>query len=771
MAEVNVVTDSIEDLLTCSLCLDLFKEPKTLKCLHSYCVECLRKLTEKKEDLPISCPLCRDETLMPSEGIEGLPTNFFIKNMLDVAELISKVDSPQCSNCDEGLPAKCRCMDCEEFFCDECLSAHGRLKTYQEHKIVDLKKLLSPNSSKEFHPALKCLKHEEVCKFYCQTCDVLVCRDCTVLDHTLPTHSVADLKDICERYRDNFREQMGKAEKYISKIANVQAITKQKKEGLRKSLEQMTSQLNSKKESIIEQVSHTLEGQVSEMLAGIEEFVSRKINEDEKEVKSLGSDLKRMRNYMLFMRHLLASGNDDEMMNMYEHLVRCLDDNIGRNPFWFEKSDQVNPLELSNQGNDEEIQRFTEEIKKCLGKLSIPNTNATKYEIAEEEEAVYDIGKDVEVLINRVGSTVADTNYPDLDSFRAKVLTPKQTTISGKLKQNQDGSLSVHFTSFIAGRHCLAVRLGGSEILGSPISVNVTGKLDYSPETNILQELPLQEWKAIRQTFSAAVSVNGNIFVLIDGRVYVFDSELNLLLSFGECGDDLGQMKTPIDLAVDRDERVIVSDIGKHKLLVFDKNGIFIQEVAEHGAEPGQLYCPLGICTDQCCNIAVCDTGNQRVQVFNSDGTLKLHFGGEAESNSMYPVATTFNSRGQIIVSESSLWSQNRLQSLRARAFEAENAVECIKIFDGNGQFIKKFGEPGAGVGKFWAPTFVNVDSQDHIWVAEFGYGRIQVFDPEGNFLQAYSSCEEEKGTGWFCVTARNANGAILYYRLYFESP
>ena len=774
MAALNAATanDSIEDLLTCSLCLDLFKEPKTLKCLHSYCIECLRKLTEKKEDLPITCPLCRDETVMSTEGIDGLPTNFFIKNMLDVVELITKVDRrPPCSNCDEGLPAKCRCMDCEEFFCDKCLSAHERLKAYADHKMVDLKKLLSADSSKEFHPAMKCMKHEEVCKFYCQTCDVLVCRDCTVIDHTMPKHAVADLKDICERYRDNFREQMGKAEKYIAKINNVQSITKQKKEGLKESLDQITSQLNKRKESIIEEVSQTLEGQVSQMLTGIEEFVSRKVNEDEKKVKSLGSDLKRTRNYMLFMRHLLASGNDDEMMNMYDHLVRCLDDNTARNPFWLEENDPVNPLELSNQGNDEEIQRFTEEVKNFLGKLTIPNTNATQYEIAEEKEAVYDIGKDIEIIINRVGPSAADANHPDLDSFHAKVLTPKQSIISGKLKQNQDGSLSVHFTSFIEGRHRLAVRVGESEIRGSPISVNVNGQLDYSPETNILQELPLQEWKTIRQTFSAAVSVNGNIFVLIDGRVYVFDSELHLLLSFGEYGDDLGKMKFPADLAVDRDGRVIVSDIGKHKLLVFDKSGIFIQEIAEHGAEPGQLSYPLGIDTDPCCNIAVCDTGNKRVQVFNSDGTLKLNFGGEAESDPMYPIATTFNSHGHIIVSESSLWSQNRLRSSHARAFEAENAVECIKIFDRNGQLMKKFGEAGDGRGKFWAPTSINVDSQDHIWVSEFCYGRIQVFDPEGNVVETYSSREEEKGTGWLCVTVRGANGAILYYRLYFESP
>ena len=48
-----------EEHLTCSVCLEPFKDPKVLPCLHSYCHVCIVKLANNANSKTINCPECR----------------------------------------------------------------------------------------------------------------------------------------------------------------------------------------------------------------------------------------------------------------------------------------------------------------------------------------------------------------------------------------------------------------------------------------------------------------------------------------------------------------------------------------------------------------------------------------------------------------------------------------------------------------------------------------------------------------------------------------
>ena len=47
----------VEEHLTCAICLEQFKDPKVLPCLHSFCHECIIKLEHTENS--ITCPECR----------------------------------------------------------------------------------------------------------------------------------------------------------------------------------------------------------------------------------------------------------------------------------------------------------------------------------------------------------------------------------------------------------------------------------------------------------------------------------------------------------------------------------------------------------------------------------------------------------------------------------------------------------------------------------------------------------------------------------------
>ena len=59
----SAVSESVIEHLDCAVCMEQFKEPKVLPCLHTYCKGCLEKLVKKEgPDYVVTCPECRQDT-------------------------------------------------------------------------------------------------------------------------------------------------------------------------------------------------------------------------------------------------------------------------------------------------------------------------------------------------------------------------------------------------------------------------------------------------------------------------------------------------------------------------------------------------------------------------------------------------------------------------------------------------------------------------------------------------------------------------------------
>jgi hypothetical protein len=64
----------LDRLMTCSICLDKFRIPKVLPCMHTFCLTpCLTNLIDPR-DRRFRCPECRREHLIP----QGLREKFSI---------------------------------------------------------------------------------------------------------------------------------------------------------------------------------------------------------------------------------------------------------------------------------------------------------------------------------------------------------------------------------------------------------------------------------------------------------------------------------------------------------------------------------------------------------------------------------------------------------------------------------------------------------------------------------------------------------------------
>ena len=112
MAEKNESDD-----LTCTVCLEEFKEPKLLPCCHTFCKECLKRILEKsRQKKRISCPQCRAEHEVTESGPSAFLADFTVLQAFRIRKLTTKRNSCGMCSSEEVSPVSF-CEECEEYLC------------------------------------------------------------------------------------------------------------------------------------------------------------------------------------------------------------------------------------------------------------------------------------------------------------------------------------------------------------------------------------------------------------------------------------------------------------------------------------------------------------------------------------------------------------------------------------------------------------------------------------------------------------------------------
>lgn len=127
-----------EKFCQCPICLQQYKEPKLLPCLHRYCSDCLKQLIERDQFLnTLSCPECRSDFEIPEGGIAGFKTDFHMKNIIEYIELQKSLEGGQmriCCDCLNKAKVAAYCFKCKDFLCQECYNTHLTKSILKDHK-------------------------------------------------------------------------------------------------------------------------------------------------------------------------------------------------------------------------------------------------------------------------------------------------------------------------------------------------------------------------------------------------------------------------------------------------------------------------------------------------------------------------------------------------------------------------------------------------------------------------------------------------------------
>jgi len=111
MASSASLRSRITEITTCPLCLEDFKSPRSLPCVHSFCLQCLLDYCKDKcfGDDAI-CPVCRKEFQIPQDGVKALPINFYLQNALELTRDLESTNPGRQSYDGSLLQVKRKCL-------------------------------------------------------------------------------------------------------------------------------------------------------------------------------------------------------------------------------------------------------------------------------------------------------------------------------------------------------------------------------------------------------------------------------------------------------------------------------------------------------------------------------------------------------------------------------------------------------------------------------------------------------------------------------------
>ena len=569
----SLVVDDIMDLTTffhnlreevsCTVCSDLFTDPKHLSCLHSFCLKCLKGWYETcGGGDAIRCPKCQTFSQVPASGdLKDLPTSFYLNGLIDVLAIKEcKNTQVTCGNCDKKSSEASYCFQCCIFYCEECLLGHNIMRDKKEHRVLAVKEFQDRDYEDVLKRPVFCSRQghqKEELKLFCKECETAVCQTCVLLDHnghklTLIEEEAAnqrlEIKTVIETQRHNLDEKMNVIAKLNEDYAKVIQQNENLKGDVQRFADGLIKTIQAKKQNVIDAMENQTKKSL-ERLTAKRGVIQQQINVIESSLEEADKLLKRSTTAEVVQLkktlQTIFQGVDDTELIVH--------DRSSLQAFVF-----VENKKMLDVINGEKI-GFLEEDNRTNAKESLAEGEGLKEGTVARKTRFN--------LITRNAERKKVYNEEDRVTVEIKDEQEQECVTELRIDDNKDGIYNISYFPRVQGTINLLVKVNGEHIHGSPFAV-IVKPFQVKPVLRIGKQGSGEG--LLNYPMGVAVTAKDEIVVADNQnhRVQVFDSNGTFLRSFGHKGKNAGAFKNPTGIAIDKDRKILVSECYNHRVQI-----------------------------------------------------------------------------------------------------------------------------------------------------------------------------------------------------------
>ena len=709
----------LEEQLTCPVCLDHYTNPKTLPCLHSFCQDCLEglPLDKKNETYYLSCPTCRHCTELPEEGAGAFPVAFHVNNLKEIYSLMKKVADPQQVTCDNCTTANATgyCKDCNKFLCTKCDGVHKQWGPTSNHELTSLDEVTASVSSTSqlLAPAkqeatLTCSVpgHDDSLRYYCDTCDECICRDCIMLAHkdhkyNLIANSFTKHREALEKSLNPVKGKIEGLKKVLSALAEREGEIRERGEGVLEEIHEM-----------VEEMMNVLRESERKLTEQAKKVTDDKLKVLSEQMKSAEMSLSVLEDVEDYVEQSLKTGSPQQVLRSKKQMMERMS----------EVTAQINVEELHPKEKADFV--LSKDIKSLhhIGDIVTYSSTALQQCRVKKIDRITPAGKSVLFSLSMEAPDSSVLSVP-LSSLRCSLVPvgkgdqPIHTTVT--TTSTDPGVYRIQCNPSTSGTHTVKVQVYDVQLEDTSLVIPFNPYLDNITPVRTITEL--------KSPWGVAVSDDNHVIITeYSGNcVTILDREGKKVKSLGgEGGSGNVKFSAPRGVAITPDKFILVSD-GNHRIQKISMDGYLIASVGEKGSRPLQFNVPSGIAISPITGqVYIADWFNHRIQVLNPDLTFSHSFGSKGSANGLFqsPRDIAIDSQGLVYVTD---WGNHRIQK-----------------FSPDGKFVGQFGTLGSGPGQLNSPIGITIDTAATglVYVSEIGRCCISVFTSDGVFVSRFGS-------------------------------